>query len=134
MIIRRDEFRNFLDKFFEGDLIPFKDVNYLASNIYETDKDVVVELQIPGFDKKDIKVSFQEGYLKIEGKSSEEKEEKNKNYWRREIKKGSFLKVIPIPKEVDHKQAKASLTNGILKVVLPKIEKTIETGKEIKIE
>lgn len=134
MIIRKDEFRNFLDKFFEGELIPFKDVNYLASNIYETDKDVVVELQIPGFDKKDIRASFQDGYLKIEGKSSEEKEEKNKNYWRKEIKKGSFLKVIPIPKEVDYKQAKAFLTNGILKVVLPKIEKTIEAGKEIKID
>lgn len=134
MIIRKDEFRNFLDKFFEGELMPFKDISYLASNIYETDKDIVVELQTPGFDKKDIKVSFQDGYLKIEGKSSEEKEEKNKNYWRKEIKRGSFLKVIPIPKEVDSKQAKASLTNGILKVTLPKIEKTIETGKEIKIE
>lgn len=134
MIIRKDEFRNFLDKFFEGELMPFKDVNYLASNIYETDRDIVVELQIPGFDKKDVKVSFQEGYLKIEGKSIEEKEEKNRNYWRREIKKGSFLKVIPIPKDVDYKQAKASLNNGILKVTLPKTDRTIEIGKEIKID
>jgi HSP20 family protein len=134
VFIRRWEpFREFIDRFFEEDF-DFSISPRLATDVYETDKDLVVEMQIPGFKKDDIKVSFQDDYLKVEGKAEEEKEEKDKNYWRKEIRRGSFVRVIPLPRKVDPKKAKASFKDGVLKISLPKIEEIKEAGEEIKIE
>jgi HSP20 family protein len=134
VFIRRWEpFREFIERFFEEDF-DFSISPRLATDVYETDKDLVVEMQVPGFKKEDIKISFQDDYLKVEGKAEEEKEEKEKNYWRKEIRKGSFVRVIPLPRKVDPKKAKASFKDGILKISLPKIEEVKEAGEEIKIE
>jgi HSP20 family protein len=134
VFIRRWEpFREFIEKFFEEDF-DFTISPRLATDVYETDKDLIVEMQVPGFKKEDIKISFQYDYLKVEGKAEEEKEEKEKNYWRKEIRKGSFVRVIPLPRKVDPKKAKASFKDGILKISLPKIEEIKEVGEEIKIE
>jgi len=134
VFIRRWEpFREFIEKFFEEDF-DFTISPRLATDVYETDKDLVVEMQVPGFKKEDIKISFQDDYLKVEGKAEEEKEEKEKNYWRKEIRRGSFVRVIPLPKKVDPKKAKASFKDGVLKISLPKMEEIKETGEEIKIE
>jgi HSP20 family protein len=134
VFIRRWEpFREFIEKFFEEDF-DFTISPRLATDVYETDKDLVVEMQVPGFKKEDIKISFQDDYLKVEGRAEEEKEEKEKNYWRKEIRKGSFVRVIPLPRKVDPKKAKASFKDGVLKISLPKIEEIKEAGEEIKIE
>jgi HSP20 family protein len=132
-IRRWEPFREFIERFFEEDF-DFSISPRLATDVYETDKDLVVEMQVPGFKKEDIKVSFQDDYLKVEGKAEEEKEEKEKNYWRKEIRRGSFVRVIPLPKKVDPRKAKASFKDGVLKISLPKIEEIKETGEEIKIE
>jgi HSP20 family protein len=130
VFIRKWEpFREFIEKFFEEDF-DFTISPRLATDVYETDKDLVVEMQVPGFKKEDIKIS----YLKVEGKAEEEKEEKEKNYWRKEIRRGSFVRVIPLPRKVDPKKAKASFKDGVLKISLPKIEEVKEAGEEIKIE
>lgn len=128
-----DPFREIINKFFE-DEFPFSYSPRLAVDIYETDKDVVVEMQVPGYKKEDLKISITDDYLRIEGKASEEKEEKNKNYWRKEIRRGAFAQVIPLPVEVDTKNGKASFQDGILKIVLPKVKKEEAKGEEIKIE
>lgn len=134
MVIKKWEpFRDFIEKFFEEDFSLTKNSS-LATDIYETDKEVMVEINVPGFNKEDIRISFQEGYLKIEGKAEEKKEEREKNYWRKEIRRGSFVRVIPLPREVDVKKAKANLKNGVLVVSLPKIEEAKEFSEEIKIE
>jgi HSP20 family protein len=130
---RWEPFKEILEKFFEEDF-DFTISPKLATDVYETDKDLVVEMQVPGFKKEDIKISFQDDYLKVEGKAEEEKEEKEKNYWRKEIRRGSFVRVIPLPKKVDPKKSKASFKDGVLKISLPKIEEIKETGEEIKIE
>jgi len=126
---RWEPWREFIERFFDED-----STLKLATDIYETDKDVVVEMAIPGYQKENIKISFQDGYLKVEGKTEATQEEEEKNYWRKEIRKGSFVKMIPLPKEVDSKRAKATFNNGVLKINLPKIEIEKEPGEEIKID
>ncbi|GIW65108.1 MAG: heat-shock protein [Candidatus Parcubacteria bacterium] len=130
-------FKDWLDRFFEEEdfsLIPFSFTSSLATDVYETDKEVVVEIQVPGFKKENIKVSLQDGYLRVEGKYDESSEEKDKNYWRKEIKKGSFARTIPLPRDVETKGAKAKFENGILKIILNKTMPSDEVGEEIKIE
>jgi HSP20 family protein len=134
VFIRRwDPFKELIEKFFEEDF-DFTISPRLATDVYETDKDLVVEMQVPGFKKENIRISFQDDYLKVEGKAEEEKEEKEKNYWRKEIRRGSFVRIVPLPKKIDPKKAKASFKDGILKISLPKIEEVKEAGEEIKIE
>ncbi len=131
---RWENFENLIKKFFEEDL-DFNITNIsprFPVDIYETKKDLVVEMQVPGYNKEDIKITFHKDYLKVEGKTQETKEEKDKNYWRKEIRKGSFVKVIPLPKKVDSKKANANFKDGILKITLPKLEEE-EKGEEIKI-
>ena len=130
---RWEPLKEILDKFFEEDW----EINMtpkMATDVYETDKDFVVEMQVPGYKKDNIKISFQNDYLKVEGHEAESKEEKEKNYWRKEISKGSFIRIIPLPKKIDVKKSKATFKDGILKIVLPKIEENKDIGERIEIE
>ena len=91
----------------------------------------MVEVGLPGFKPEDVKVVVEDDKLVIEGKKEEKKEVKEENYYRKEIKKGSFRKVVHLPYVVNTEKAKAKLEEGILKITFPKEEKE---GKEIKIE
>lgn len=132
-----DPFQEFINRFFEEDIFPilpspFKPPS-LATDIYEENGNIIVEMEVPGFEKDEIKITFAENYLKIEGKTQKEKEEKGKNYWRKERRSGSFVKVIPLPTEVNVDKTQARLEKGLLRIVLPKVSEE-KPGKEIKIE
>ncbi|MCS7201079.1 MAG: Hsp20/alpha crystallin family protein [Patescibacteria group bacterium] len=130
-------FRDWLDKFFEEEdffPFPFSFSGNLATDVYETDKELIVEMQVPGFKKENIKISIQDGYLKVEGKYDEVDEEREKNYWRKEIRRSSFARAIPLPRDIETKGAKANFENGVLRIKLPKLEPSEKAGEEIKIE
>ena len=134
-IIKWDPFKEieriFSEDFFPALLPTFK-VSDLPVDIYETENELVVEVGIPGFKSDDIKVKVEDNYLTIEGKKEEKKETKEGSYFRKEIRKGSFKKVVLLPYSVNPDEAKAKLENGILRIVFPK--EKVEKGKEIKIE
>jgi len=132
-----DPFREFLDKFFEEDFFPvfsWASRSIPPVDLYEDEKNIYVELEVPGFKKENIKVSYEDGYLKIEGNLKEEAEQKKSNYWKKESRRRSFVKVIPIPYEIEIDKASAELKEGILKIVLPKVSPSKSSGKEIKVE
>ena len=64
--------------------------NNMKCDIYEKDGDYHIEIDIPGFDKKDIKVECDNGYLTVTAKKDEEAEDKTKNYIRRERSYGKY--------------------------------------------
>lgn len=103
-----------------------------AVDVEETENEIIVKAEVPGLKKEDIKVSLTEDNLVISGERKEEKEEKAKNYHRKEIFVGKFYRSIPLPVEVQPDKAKATYENGILKIILPKSEKA--KPKEIEIE
>lgn len=127
-----------LDRFFSEEdwempsLLPVISLKEPAVNLYETDKEVVVEIEAPGFEPKDIEVSIDNQNLYLKGKTSKREEEKGKNYWRKEIRRESFERIVRLPVKVNEKEASASFKNGILKVVIPKIE--TEKEKKVKVE
>lgn len=125
-IIRWEPFRE-LDKFFEEDwdfmpLIPVKGSNVLPVDVSEDKDNVYVETPLVGVKPEDVEVSVEDNVLTIKGKSEEEKEEKKRNYYRKEIRKGSFERTVSLPAEVKAAKAVAEAKNGILKITLPKIE------------
>lgn len=91
-----------------------------------------MKAEIPGLDAKDLDLSLSGGSLVIKGEKKQEKEEKEENYHFIERSYGSFVRTIPLPKEVKHDKITASYKDGVLRVVLPKSEEA--KTKELKIK
>jgi HSP20 family protein len=136
-LIPRDFFD--LDKVFDNEssqspeLFPIK-VNEPALDLYETDKEVIVELNAPGFDPDKIEATIEDQCLRIKGMMEKEEEKKKKEYWRKEIRHGSFERIVRLPSPVDEKKVKASCKKGVLIITMPKISKTKEKTVKIKVE
>jgi HSP20 family protein len=93
---------------------------------------IIAKAELPGVDKKDIKITLSDNILSIRGERKEEKETKKEDYYCSERVQGSYSRTIALPVEVDSKKIKASFKNGVLEVILPKAEKV--TPKEIEIK
>ena len=114
-----DDFFN--DDFFEEDsLMP-------AMNVKETKDQLKVELEAPGFSKKDFEVTLDEVVLHISAEKSkkEEEEDKKTGYSRKEFSYNSFKRSLKLPVAIKQdEKVKATYDNGILKIALNKIKET----------
>lgn len=108
----------------------------LAVDIYEEDDKIIAEMNLPGIDPEDIDIAVEDGYLKIAGSREETKEEKDeeRDYYSKEIKRGSFRRMIALPEHVDEDEAKAEYADGVLQISFPKKEEIKKAGKKIQIE
>jgi HSP20 family protein len=91
-----------------------------ALDVYETKDAVVVETPLAGVDPKDVSVSVEKGILTISGESRKEHEVEEKNYYRKEVRSGTFYRQVPLPVAVDEDGVIASFDDGILKINCPK--------------
>lgn len=106
----------------------------LAVDVYEEGGNVVAKMQLPGIDPTKINVSVEEDYLRIKGTREEEKEEKGKQYYRKEIRKGSFERMVALPASVEKDKVDAVYERGVLTVTMPRKEKRESSGKvEVKV-
>jgi len=112
---------NLFDNFFEGDRLP-------ATNIKESEKEFKLELSVPGFDKNDFKVEIEKDILKISAQKEVKNEEKDENdkVLRQEFGYSSFSRSFTIPENVDTEHIEAKQKDGILELVLPKMDKAPE--------
>lgn len=134
-IIKWTPFRD-MDKFFDEDFFPMiptisRNIRP-AMDIYQTKDNVIVELQLGGVDPKDVELSVENDVLTVKGEMREEKEEKEKDYYFKEIRKGSFVRSASLPAHVKGDEAKAESKNGMLKITIPKADK--KAVKQIPIE
>lgn len=128
-----------LDKFFEDEdwflpIFPRLEPIKPAMDVYETDKALIAEVNLPGFDPNKVEISVENGVLKVSGKMEEKKEEKEKGYWRKEIRKGSFERMIRLPVAVKEKEVEATYEKGILKITMPKAETKPASKVKIKVK
>jgi HSP20 family protein len=91
-------------------------------DVSETKDNVVINAEIPGMSKDDVKVSVQDNILTLSGERKQEKEEKNANYHRIERSYGLFFRSFTLPTPVQPDKVKATYKDGILKISLPKTE------------
>jgi HSP20 family protein len=116
-----------LDRFFGDDdwlmpVFPRVELTKPAMDVKETDKEVIAEVEIPGFDPERVDVSVEDGVLRVKGSMDEKKEEKEKGYWRKEIRTGSFERMVRLPVAVKEDAVEATYEKGLLKIVMPKAE------------
>jgi len=101
-------------------------------DVSESENEYTIKADIPGMKKEDIKISLERNTMSISGERKEEVEEKNKNYVRREKSYGSFFRSFELPHAVDSKNIKATYSDGVLSINVPKSEES--KPKEIKID
>ena len=106
----------------------------LKCDIYEEDGNYHIEMDIVGFNKDDITIECDKGYLTITAEKStlQNDESSNKNYIRRERSYGSYKREFYLG-EIDTDNVDANFNNGVLSIVIPKKEEVI-TKKQIEIK
>ena len=99
----------------------FPNWSLLAGEIEETDKEIVVRIEVPGIEKEDCQVTMDANILYIKGEKRFERATGDSTYHVTERAYGLFERAIPLPREVDADRAEASYKNGVLTVRLPKL-------------
>jgi len=124
-----------LDRVFE-DLFPLSGIGTTklpAVDLKETEKEIILSVDLPGVDKKDIKLDLTEDSVAISCERNEAKEEKGKDgYHLKEQRYGRYYRSFALPSAVKTKESKAVYKNGVLKLTLQK--QNPSTSQHINIE
>jgi HSP20 family protein len=89
-------------------------------DIYENEHNIVLKLELPGVDQKDLDIRIENNTITVRGERKFEKETKEENYHRVERRYGSFQRSFGLPNTVNPEQVTADYNNGILTVTLAK--------------
>jgi HSP20 family protein len=104
-----------------------------AVDVYEDDKKVMLKLEVPGIEQKDLDVSVENNTLTVKGERKFEKEEKEENFHRIERRYGSFYRAFTLPSTVDTDSIAASYNAGVLKLELKKKPEAQPKQIEVKV-
>ncbi len=102
-----------------------------AVDIYEDAKKIVLKLEVPGMEEKDLDVRVENNSLTVKGERKFEKDEKEENFHRIERRYGTFYRAFTLPSTVDSEHINASYNNGVLALELSK--KPEAQPKQIKV-
>ena len=105
-----------------------------AMDVVEKEKAFEITAELPGMDEKDIEISVSNGAIVIKGEKSEEKEEKEKEYFMSERRYGSFRRSFQLPETVDADRIEAAFAKGVLTVKLPKSVEAQKSEKKIEVK
>lgn len=105
-----------------------------AVDIKETREAFVIEAELPGMSKDDVKVTVQEGVLSIQGERSQEEETGDRKHHRVERVYGSFIRRFTLPDNVDENSIQANFKNGVLSLTLAKAEPAEPKAIEVNVE
>lgn len=122
----RQLFRDFFNDDFFG-------LTTVKADVYEDGDNLIIEADLPGFTKDEVKVQITDNQLTISAQRNEAKEEKTDNYFRRERSVNQACRTFII-EDMDAEKVQALHENGVLKLTLPKPEKLQPKTKEIDIQ
>lgn len=91
-----------------------------AVDMYEDKNNVIIETQLAGVDPEKVEIAIENDVLTIKGESEKKSEIDEKNYYRKEIRRGSFYRSVPLPAHVIGDKASAEANDGVLKITVPK--------------
>jgi HSP20 family protein len=91
-----------------------------AVEMFETDAEVVVRAELPSIDPKNVDITVTEDTITLRGETKHEEEQKNRNYFYRELMYGTFIRTLKLPTPVKGTEAKAVYKDGVLEVKIPK--------------
>ena len=129
-----------IDRLFEDftrglDTLGQAQVNLAPSmDVAETDNEIVISAEMPGLERKDVEISIDDNVLTIRGekKVENEQDDKNKNYHLTERSYGVFYRVLQLPAGIDPSKVQATMSNGVLKITIPKPKRSEAKKIEVK--
>lgn len=134
MLVPRNDFDLF-DDIFRDPFFTRNENKMMKTDIRENKDNYVIDVDLPGFDKKDIKIDVTDGYLTINAKVSNEANDKEKGkYIRKERYYGECSRSFYVGEDVKSDDIKASFKNGILSLELPKVEESKKAPEKKYIE
>ncbi|MEX0940260.1 MAG: Hsp20/alpha crystallin family protein [Candidatus Babeliales bacterium] len=104
----------------------------LAVDLYDQNDAVIVEMAVAGIDPDKVEISVEDNSLRIAGEREEKEEVEDRNYYRKEIKRGSFERYVALPTAVVPEETRAEFEDGILSIYLPKKKAT--KASKVKVE
>jgi HSP20 family protein len=131
----RREIDNLLDRFFEGWPFggPRKTSEWMPQvDVSETFNSLVIQVEMPGMEPKDVDISLKRNLLTIRGERKQVQGEEEENFHQIERSYGSFSRTISLPVNVDEEKVEAHFKNGVLKIIMPKGEE--ERVKKIEVK
>ena len=123
-----------LDELLDDRWLNFDNFNntFPAVNTIEKENEYLLEIAVPGMDKKNLEIEIENDLISVSSTIKEEKEVKNSfNYNRKEFNFNSFHRTFSLPKEVDQSKVRAVYTNGILAITLPKLKEIISKSRKL---
>lgn len=91
-------------------------------DLVERDTEMVLRAEVPGMNKDDLDISVDESSVTLRGSASHEEKQAEGDYYRREISREEFVRTVALPGAVDTEKTRASLKDGVLELVMPKLE------------
>lgn len=132
-IVRWDPFVNLssiqkgMSNFFDNNFFTkgeFSNIWSPSLDVQESNEAFLVEADLPGLKIEDINLEINKNNLVISGERKSEKEEKETNFYKKEISYGSFKRELTLPQSVDSDKISAKYTDGVLHINIPKSEST----------
>lgn len=117
-----------VERFFEDEdswmpIIPVRKFLAPSMDIYQTKDEVVVEMPLAGVSPDKVDITIENDVITVKGEMEEKKEVKHEDYYKKEIRRGSFVRQASLPVSVKGEAALAESRNGMLKITIPKSEK-----------
>ena len=103
------------------------------ADISEDKDNYILNLDLPGIDKKDVKISYVDGQLSVSGERKQEKEDKNSKFHRVERSYGKYYRSFTLPQDLNTDKINAEFKDGSLKITVPKSEEAKPKELEIKV-
>lgn len=136
MMPRRNDF-DLIGEMFDDPFFFQHESKLMKTDIREKDDKYLIDVDLPGYDKEDIKISVEDGYLNIQATVNKKNDEKEKGkFIRKERYMGTCSRSFYVGDEIKSEDVKATFKKGILKLEIPKIEekKKMPNKKYIQIE
>lgn len=122
-----------LEKWFEEEWPEIKSAEFIPPvDIYEKGNNLIVETPITGIEPEKVDISVEDNTLILKGKSEKKSEVEDKNYYRKEVRYGSFYRAVTLPTKVVGEKATATYEDGLLRITIPKAVPT--KAKKLKVK
>jgi HSP20 family protein len=133
-----DAFRNFgFPSLRTGSLFPsLTQTEWLKPtlDLAATDKEYTISVELPGVKASEVKLELVNDTLKVSGEKRQEKEEKDKDFYKMERSYGSFQRVLSLPEDADQENIKAAFKNGVMTITLPRKSLLQSEVKQIEVK
>lgn len=103
-------------------------------DISEKKNQLIIDAEVPGIKKEDLKITLQDNTLTIEGEKKNVKKEEERKYFLTERSYGSFTRSFTLPEDIDSEKVNAKFENGVLSITLNKVEEVVPVERVIEVK